>query len=93
MVEAGILTSADRVELIDGAIIPMTPIAPKHAACVRLLTRLLIQQCGEEVLVNPPNPLQLEPYMEVYPDVTLLKPRADQYRSANPSPTDVLLLN
>lgn len=39
MVATGILRDDDRVELIEGEIIAMSPIGPPHAACVRRLDR------------------------------------------------------
>jgi hypothetical protein len=39
MGEAGIFTEDDRVELIEGEIIEMSPIGRRHAACVGRLTR------------------------------------------------------
>jgi Uma2 family endonuclease len=41
MAEAGILKEDDRVELIRGEIIKMSPIGTKHAAYVRRLNNLL----------------------------------------------------
>ncbi|MCZ7674549.1 MAG: Uma2 family endonuclease [Chloroflexi bacterium] len=41
MIEAGILTENDRVELIQGELITMSPIGIRHAACVNKLTRKL----------------------------------------------------
>ena len=35
---AGILGEDDRVELLDGEIVEMTPIGPRHASCVDRLT-------------------------------------------------------
>lgn len=92
MVETGILTKNDRVELIQGEIIPMAPIGPFHAACVNILTRVLIQRVPPDVIVHIQNPLRLDPHMEVYPDLTLLRPRLDQYKHQIPEPADVLLL-
>jgi Uma2 family endonuclease len=34
MIESGILTDRDRVELLQGEIIEMSPIGMQHAACV-----------------------------------------------------------
>jgi hypothetical protein len=40
MTEAGIFSEDDRVELIEGEIVEMTPIGSRHAACVGRLTVL-----------------------------------------------------
>lgn len=41
MGEAGIFSEDDRVELIDGEVVEMTPIGWRHARCVRSLNNLL----------------------------------------------------
>ena len=92
MAETGILKENDRVELIDGEIIPMTPIGPQHAACVDWLTRLLIQRVPADVIVHVQNPLQLADDVELYPDLALLRPHANRYRDRSPRPPDVLLV-
>jgi Uma2 family endonuclease len=38
------------------------------------------------------NPVRLNDFSEPEPDVALLRPRADRYRQAHPTPADVLLL-
>lgn len=92
MAHVGILTEIDRVELIEGELIPMTPIGPRHAACVDTLTRLFVQQAPEQVVVRVQNPLVLNLQTEVYPDLALLRPRDHGYRTQNPEPEDVLLV-
>ncbi len=39
MVEAGILDAHDRVELVDGVLVEMSPIGPRHGDAVEWLTR------------------------------------------------------
>ena len=39
MVHAGILKEDDRLELIEGEIVEMVPIGPRHAACVLRLNQ------------------------------------------------------
>ena len=53
MAEIGILTERDRVELIDGEIVEMTPIGHHHAACVHAVSALLTRALGDRALVWP----------------------------------------
>ena len=46
LAELGILDEDDRVELLDGQIVAMTPIGGAHAACVIRLTDLLSRRGG-----------------------------------------------
>lgn len=92
MAEAGILTEDDRVELIEGEIVQMTPIGRRHAACVAELTRLLVQGVGPGAVVWPRNPISLPGDTEPQPDLVLLRPRGDRYAEQDARPEDVLLL-
>jgi Uma2 family endonuclease len=92
MLESGILTEDDRVELIRGEIIEMSPIGTKHAACVNRLVNLLAQLLGKRVIVAAQNPIALNDNSEPQPDVALLKPRDDFYATAHPQPQDIFLL-
>lgn len=92
MGEAGILTEDDRVELIEGEIVEMSPIGKRHAACVDRLNRLINRQSGESVLVRVQSPIQLNDYSEPQPDVALLRFRDDFYERQHPMPEDVLLV-
>jgi len=92
MGEAGILGPADRVELIDGEIIDMSPIGALHAALVDVLARHFGRQAGDSVFVRGQNPLRLDGTSEPEPDITILRARADFYTMTHPGPTDVLLV-
>ena len=92
MADAGILTPHDRVELIDGEIIEMSPIGTRHLGCVNRATRLFTSAFRDRVVVSVQNPLRLSHYTEAQPDVVLLKPRADEYASKKPAAADVFLV-
>ena len=92
MAEEGILSQQERVELIDGEVVVMSPIGPRHAACVTSATRELVRIVGDAALVRPGNPVRLNAFNEPQPDFTLVRPRADLYASGHPGPNDVMLV-
>ena len=92
MAEADILTEEDRVELIAGQIVAMSPIGSRHAACVDRLNGLLHRQPEQAFIVRVQSPIVLGKYSEPEPDLVLLRPRTDFYATAHPSSADVLLV-
>jgi Uma2 family endonuclease len=92
MAEAGILTERDRVELIEGELIAMSPIGSEHSGTVNALNRTLVRAVGDRAVVAVQNPVQLDDLSEPEPDFALLKPRDDDYRRATPRPHEVLLI-
>ena len=92
MAESGILSEGDRVELIEGEVIEMSPIGKRHAACVKRLNRLLNRQVGELAIVGVQDPISIDDFSEPQPDLVLLKPRTDFYSNLHPAPADVLAI-
>lgn len=92
MAEAGILHEDDRVELIEGRIVELSPIGGRHAACVDKLNRLLNQRVGDAAIVRVQNPVSLPGDSEPEPDIALLRPREDFYAEGHPGPEDVFLI-
>jgi Uma2 family endonuclease len=93
MGETGILGEDDRVELIEGEIIEMTPIGSPHAATVARIHHLFSTRLGDRAVVWSQNPLLLVRYQsEPEPDVMLLVPRSDFYAARHPEPPDVHLV-
>lgn len=93
MAAAGIFAEDDRVELLDGEIVEMTPIGSRHAACVKRLVDILIPlQTARRAILSIQDPIRLGEHSEPQPDLALLNPRADFYAAAHPGPDDVLLV-
>lgn len=91
MGQAGVFHEDERVELIDGQVVEMSPIGPRHAACVDRLNRWLSQRAGERAIVRVQGPVVLARHAEPEPDVTLLRPPIERYADAHPLPQDILL--
>src|SRR5258705_11260338 len=91
MAKAGILKPDDRVELIEGEIIKMSPIGSPHAACVRGFDNLLRLRLGGKGLISIQSPVRLNEFSEPEPDLALLKPQRNLYKDRHPKPGDVLL--
>ncbi len=92
MGDAGVFHEGDRVELIDGHIVEMTPIGPEHAGCVKELVRLLYHAAGDTVVLGVQDPLVLSTHQAPEPDIAVLRPRPGGYRQRHPGPDDVLLV-
>ena len=92
MGEAGVFPEDARVELLDGQIIEMNPIGIPHAGTVKALNRLFSKLVGDRAIVSIQDPAVLGDFSEPQPDVMLLRPREDSYRTAHPEARDVLLL-
>jgi Uma2 family endonuclease len=93
MGEAGIFSEDDRVELLAGAVVEMSPIGPLHAVTVNRLTALFSSRLGTRAIIGIQNPLLLrDEDSEPQPDVLLLRPRADFYSHAHPQAHDVYLV-
>ncbi len=92
MGETGILGEDDRVELLEGEIVNMTPIGLQHIACVNRLNMLFTSLLGKNVIVSVQNPIVISDISAPQPDVTVLRPREDFYATSYITPADVLLL-
>jgi Uma2 family endonuclease len=57
MAEAGIFHPDERVELIEGEIVEMSPIGRRHAGCVINANRMFITRLGDRIVLSPQNPV------------------------------------
>jgi Uma2 family endonuclease len=56
MVRAGVFASDDRLELIEGEIVEMTPIGPPHGAVADRLNALMSRHLMDRVIVRVQGP-------------------------------------
>ncbi|MEZ4686345.1 MAG: Uma2 family endonuclease [Bacteroidia bacterium] len=92
MIDAGILTEDDKVELLNGEIVFMIPVGPKHASHVKLFRKVFGQFYGETAIIGIQDPVGLGSFDEPEPDVSVLMPNDDFYLSMHPSPKEIFLL-
>ena len=92
MASAGVLADGERVELVDGEIMAMSPIGDEHSASVDLAAHLLGPPAAGRANVRIQNHLRLDERNQPEPDIALVKWRDDFYRHRAPGANDVLLL-
>ena len=89
---AGIFTEDDRVELIEGEILQMSPIGSRHAASVNRLNAKFNNLLADRAVVSVQDPILLNDFSEPQPDIAVLTRREDFYADALPTAKDVLLV-
>lgn len=78
----------ERVELVGGVLILMSPQKPPHAGVVIMLNEMLVLQVHDRYAIACQAPIELDEVSQPLPDLMVL-PRGD-YRSDNPA--DALLI-
>lgn len=89
--EAGILSDDDRVELLEGWIVPKMTHNPPHDWMVSRLTRLLLGAVGEQWVVRTQcaiNTADSEPE----PDIAIVNGPDDRYLERHPQAEDVAVV-
>ncbi len=91
MVEAGVFPEDLRLELVEGELVEMSPIGPRHASKLFRLTLALRALEPHRAFLWVQNPLRALDSV-LYPDLTLLRPRPDFYEGEIPGVEDTLLI-
>jgi Uma2 family endonuclease len=91
MYDAGLFRE-ERVELLDGEIIAMSPQNNPHASTVARITNLLIPSIGRKFSVRVQLPIHLDEWSEPEPDFAVCVHDPDDYASGHPEPAAILLL-
>ena len=92
LAEVGILKPSDRVELINGEIITMSPIKSNHAGTVASLVEFLIINLYKKASILSQSPVAISNKSEPEPDIIVAKYKSDTYRSGHPTSNDTYLI-
>jgi len=92
MVETGILSADDKVELLNGEIIKMSPIKSPHSSIVEYLRDIIPVLLPETAQCRGQNPIIINDKSEPEPDLVIVKKRKDRYKKKHPSVKDIFLL-
>ena len=91
MIEAGILTDKDRVELLQGWIVPKMPQTPLHAGTITRITRRFAPLLPSEWPLRVQSAITL-PESEPEPDLAIARGPEEIYFRRHPGPWDIGLL-
>lgn len=91
MAEAGVFRPGERVELIGGRIVAMSPQNSPHATAVVLAEDALRDLFGSGFVVRGQLPLDLSPSSQPEPDIAVVRGSVRDYASAHPT-TAVLVV-
>lgn len=91
MIESGILTSNDRVQLIDGWIIEMPPIGPEHITSNSLAGSAVQSRLPAGWIVRLQGPITLT-NSEPEPDVVVVRGTLRDYAKRHPGSRDLALV-
>ena len=92
MAETGVLSPAEKVELVHGEILLMSPPGPRHGAAVDRASDTMRELVKGKAIVRTQGTVVLDEYAAPLPDIALLTFRSDYYAGGNPGAEDILLL-
>ena len=93
MAEAGILRKQERVDLIRGEIVELSPIGRRHTAFTGNLNELLVMRLAGKGVVWMQNSLILGDDSEPQPDIVVLRRGPVSYKDREDGPEDALLVS
>ncbi|OUL37837.1 hypothetical protein BV372_00325 [Nostoc sp. T09] len=91
MIDVGILTPDDKVELLDGRIIQMSPQTPPHAATTQRIDRYLQNIVRDRAEIRVQLPITLST-SEPEPDIAVVRIDPAAYGDHHPTSSEILLL-
>ncbi len=92
MIDADILTDGDKVELLEGLIIKISPQQPLQASTIQRVCDYIWELLRNKVNVRVRAPVTLPPNSEPEPDIAVVRINNERYFTTHPTPDDIFLL-
>ena len=93
LIEQGFFKPDDRLELLGGYLVPMSPVNPPHASSIGRLTDEFYRHVGGKVAIRIQQPITLQDQeSEPEPDLLIAKRDPEHYVDRHPSAEETLLL-
>ena len=92
MAETGIIQPSERVELLFGKILSMSPVGVRHALCVKLVNSFFSPLLPKDLAISVQDPIQLDPHSEPEPDIAIIQGPLRKYMNRLPGASDTLLV-
>ena len=92
MAEMGIFHPTERLELIDGRIVTMSPQNPPHASTTARVGDDLRELTRGVAKIRSQLPVRLHDFSEPEPDVELVRSDRRDYADRHPTPSDIYLI-
>jgi Uma2 family endonuclease len=92
MGDVGILRPDEHVELLNGRIVEMPPIGPRHNYAVAALHAMLVILLDHRAVPLCQGPLRLDHFSEPQPDIAVVRAPRERYLDAHPTPADALFV-
>jgi Uma2 family endonuclease len=85
MVDTGILEEDERIELLDGIIVEMSPLSQRHVALHSRIVAYLLDALGGRAVIAGHFSLRLGEFDEPQPDIGIFAPEPDSYFGRPPT--------
>lgn len=92
MIDAGILTENDRVELLDGWVIEKMTHNPPHDCAIQLIQREFAPRLPAEFLMRIQSAITIPARSEPEPDIAVVRGPIRRYAKSHPRPRDIGML-
>lgn len=92
MVEVGIISPDERVELIEGEVISMAAKKPPHVVITELAGEHLRELFREVAHIRTQDPVYLNDRTEPEPDIAVVMPPLRRYLDHHPKPEEIFLI-